>query len=56
MITDVSTLKNMLVMLHTEIVHTLRGIFDRHDVCPCGMCDQKALRILRAARHALTKN
>jgi hypothetical protein len=44
------------VMLHTEIVHTLWGIFDRHDVCPCGMCDQKALRILRAARHALTKN
>jgi hypothetical protein len=42
------------VMLHTKIVHTLWGISDRHDVCPCGMCDQKALMILKAAlrRHA----
>ena len=38
------------VMLHTEIVHTLWDISDRHDACPCGMCDQKALRILKAAR------
>ena len=38
------------VMLHTEIVHTLWDIFDRHGDCPCGMCDQKAVRILKAAR------
>jgi hypothetical protein len=38
------------VMLHTEIVHTLWDISDRHNVCPCGMCDQKALRILKAAQ------
>jgi hypothetical protein len=43
------------IMLHTEIVHTLWDISDRHDVCPCGMCDQKAMRILKkllARRHA----
>ena len=28
------------VMLHTKIVHTLWDISDRHDLCPCGMCDQ----------------
>ena len=38
------------ILLHTEIVHTLRDILDRHNVCPCGMCDQKALMILKAAR------
>jgi len=39
------------VLLHTEIVHTLWGIFDRCDVCPCGTCDQMAVRIfLKAAR------
>jgi hypothetical protein len=38
------------VMLHTEFVHTLWDISDRHDVCPCGMCNQKALGILKAAR------
>ena len=37
------------VMLHTKIVHTLFDISDRHDVCPCGMCNQKALMILKAA-------
>jgi len=37
------------IMLHTEIVHTLWDISDRHNVCPCGMCDPKALRILKAA-------
>jgi len=38
------------IMLHTEIVHTLWDISDRdrHNVCPCGMCDQKALRILKS--------
>ena len=41
------------VMLHTKIVHTLWGISDRHDVCPCGMCDQKALMILKAALRRL---
>jgi hypothetical protein len=24
------------VLLHNEIIHTLWGIADRHDVCPCG--------------------
>ena len=38
------------ILLHTEIVHTLWDILDRHNVCPCGMCDQKALMILKAAR------
>ena len=37
------------VMLHTEIVHTLWDISDRHGDCPCGMCDQNALMILKAA-------
>jgi hypothetical protein len=37
------------VMLHTKIVYTLFDISDRHDVCPCGMCDQKALMILKTA-------
>jgi hypothetical protein len=39
------------VMLHTEIVHTLWDIFDRHGDCPCGMCDQNALMILYRNRH-----
>jgi hypothetical protein len=30
------------VMLHTEIVHTLWDISDRHDVCPCGCKIRKA--------------
>ena len=29
------------VMLHTEIVHTLWDISDRHDVCPCGCAIRK---------------
>ena len=29
------------VMLHTKIVHTLWGISDRHDVCPCGCAIRK---------------
>jgi len=39
------------VMLHTEIVHTLWDISDRHGDCPCGMCDQNALMILYRNRH-----
>jgi hypothetical protein len=31
------------VMLHTEIVHTLWDISDRHDVCPCGCAIRKRL-------------
>jgi hypothetical protein len=29
------------VMLHTEIVHTLWDISDRHEVCPCGCAIRK---------------
>ena len=29
------------VMLHTEIIHTLWDISDRHDVCPCGCVIRK---------------
>ena len=39
------------ILLHTEIVHTLWDIFDRHGDCPCGMCDQNALMILYRNRH-----
>jgi hypothetical protein len=29
------------ILLHTEIVHTLWDISDRHDVCPCGCAIRK---------------
>ena len=35
------------IMLHTEIVHTLWDISDRHDVCPCGCAIRKPFRKFR---------
>ena len=32
------------ILLHTEIVHTLWDIFDRHGDCPCGMCSIRGPR------------
>ncbi len=32
------------ILLHTEIVHTLWDIFDRHGDCPCGMCSIRGAR------------
>jgi hypothetical protein len=32
------------ILLHTEIVHTLWDIFDRHGDCPCGMCSIRGVR------------
>ena len=32
------------ILLHTEIVHTLWDVFDRHGDCPCGMCSVRGRR------------
>ena len=32
------------ILLHTDMVHTLWDIFDRHGDCPCGMCSIRGPR------------